>query len=103
MGDELVIEDRRVNFNSDKVDGYGKNLDNHDVREGVGHGGIEKELTSPNSSQSLSAITSGWRRTLFSQKPFCPFCPQLGEREREGEGIFSSLWIRDAEAAVLDS
>ncbi|MBA0726157.1 hypothetical protein Golax_002005 [Gossypium laxum] len=41
MGDELVVEDRRVNFNSDKVDGYGKNLDNHDAREGVGHGGIE--------------------------------------------------------------
>ncbi|MBA0872174.1 hypothetical protein Goshw_008467 [Gossypium schwendimanii] len=31
----------RVNFNSDKVDGYGKNLDNHDAMEGVGHGGIE--------------------------------------------------------------
>ncbi|XP_017628870.1 protein GRAVITROPIC IN THE LIGHT 1-like [Gossypium arboreum] len=38
MGDELVVEDRRVNFDFDEVDDYGGNLGDHDVEEGVGLG-----------------------------------------------------------------
>ncbi|MBA0654353.1 hypothetical protein Goklo_021370 [Gossypium klotzschianum] len=40
MGDELVVEDGRVYFDFDKVNGYGGNLDDHDAVEGVGYGGV---------------------------------------------------------------
>ncbi|KAK5833314.1 hypothetical protein PVK06_017137 [Gossypium arboreum] len=38
MGDELVVEERRVNLNFDEVDGYGGNLGDHDAAEGIGLG-----------------------------------------------------------------
>ncbi|PPD71679.1 hypothetical protein GOBAR_DD31421 [Gossypium barbadense] len=34
MGNELVVEDGRVNFDFDEVDGYGGNLGDHDAAEG---------------------------------------------------------------------
>ncbi|PPR90719.1 hypothetical protein GOBAR_AA29962 [Gossypium barbadense] len=38
MGDELFVEERRVNLNFDEVDGYGGNLGDHDAAEGIGLG-----------------------------------------------------------------
>ncbi|PPD80917.1 hypothetical protein GOBAR_DD22151 [Gossypium barbadense] len=41
MGDELVVEDGRVCFDFDEVNGYGGNLDDNDAAEGVGHRGVD--------------------------------------------------------------
>ncbi|PPS08876.1 hypothetical protein GOBAR_AA11757 [Gossypium barbadense] len=40
MGNELVVEDGRVYFDFNKANGYGRNLNNHDAAEGIGHGGV---------------------------------------------------------------
>ncbi|KAH1083589.1 hypothetical protein J1N35_023350 [Gossypium stocksii] len=40
MDDELVVEDKRVYFDFDEVNGYGGNLSDHDLAEGVGLGGV---------------------------------------------------------------
>ena len=40
VGDELVIENRGVNLDFDKVNGNGGNFGDHDTAESVGHAGI---------------------------------------------------------------
>lgn len=40
VGDELVVEDGRVDLDLDEVDGDGGDLGDHDAAEGVGHAGV---------------------------------------------------------------
>lgn len=40
MGNELVVEGEKVDFDFDEVNSYGGNLGDHDAVEGIGHGSI---------------------------------------------------------------